>query len=450
MLDIVLLGAGASVDAGVPSSFAMTREIVSRIAERPQSRANRVLRFVVGGLLFQQGIRGKDPYAGVDVEDLFNAVLLLGDRENLEAAPFVGSWHSMVDKLDRRVASYLPFQEMNRLIFQSITEEIINAFPSRAPSMGNHDIDRRLQTLVNNATKSASRGSYYHSMNVGVEKAIGEYVVKITDQWLRNLRHRSPKGESGLQRSFEKALEQLSGSGKGDVFRTTAEIMIRALCRIAWIDSAEQVQYLTPLSRILTKQRALTIATLNYDNTVELALRSIDVPFTTGIDRWSTTGEFEVGEEGVTLLKLHGSIDWSLAKNVINESRPMPHNVITSLDADALRKPSHRPAVVFGQRNKLTAEGPFLDLLRAFNISLLQSSRLTVVGYSFRDEHVNEYISQWINRDTSNTLRIIDPSFNQSHVPYVRDLRRHCANRIEVIPQAAATAFASVFASEAG
>jgi hypothetical protein len=51
------------------------------------------------------------------------------------------------------------------------------------------------------------------------------------------------------------------------------------------------------------------------------------------------------------------------------------------VEYEEMMKGQARPAVIFGQRNKLTAEGPFLDLLRAFREELSRSTSLTVVGY---------------------------------------------------------------------
>ncbi len=96
-----------------------------------------------------------------------------------------------------------------------------------------------------------------------------------------------------------------------------------------------------------------------------------------------------------------------------------------------------RPAVVFGQRNKLTAEGPFLDLLRSFRDGLAGADRLTVVGYSFRDPHINEYLSQWLNEDEGRRIRVIDPGFEGNREPYAEALKRHGRERMEIIPKGA-------------
>ena len=85
-----LLGAGASMHAGVPVANEMTKKIIESFdTDSPEYR---VLTFVVGGLLFKEGQAGRNPTAGgVNVEDLFNAVQFLAGRHQLEASPFVGS-----------------------------------------------------------------------------------------------------------------------------------------------------------------------------------------------------------------------------------------------------------------------------------------------------------------------------------------------------------------------
>jgi hypothetical protein len=45
-------------------------------------------------------------------------------------------------------------------------------------------------------------------------------------------------------------------------------------------------------------------------NTVELAAKSSGIEIHTGIEEWSNSGSFPKCENGICLLKLHGSIDW--------------------------------------------------------------------------------------------------------------------------------------------
>jgi hypothetical protein len=77
--------------------------------------------------------------------------------------------------------------------------------------------------------------------------------------------------------------------------------------------------------------------------------------------------------------------------------------------------------LVFGSRNKLRPDGPFLSLLSEFEDQLSKSDRLIVVGYSFRDEHINEVIRRWTRDDKERTIALIDPDPHE--VPGRRDFR---------------------------
>src|SRR5262249_40354258 len=104
--------------------------------------------------------------------------------------------------------------------------------------------------------------------------------------------------------------------------------------------------------------------------------------------------------------------------------------------------------VVFGSKNKLTADGPFLDLLRAFQRELLKAQTLTIVGYSFADVHINICISQWLNLNAANRLRIVDPSFVQKANDYISQLNYYAPSRIELIKEPAGRALHSLVKSK--
>src|SRR5438309_1296711 len=98
MTEMVLLGAGASADAGVPTAKQLSLKVSEQLEQQGDTR---VLHFIIGGLLLQQGVRGENPLLGVDVEALLSAAELLAGRQELEASPFVAAWHPMVEWLDR-------------------------------------------------------------------------------------------------------------------------------------------------------------------------------------------------------------------------------------------------------------------------------------------------------------------------------------------------------------
>jgi hypothetical protein len=97
----VLLGAGASAEAGVPTSFEMTTRLVARIGAGDGMRFGPALNFVCGALLAYDSAQGSSPFDSLDIERVFSAVELLAERRTLEVTPFVSSWHPAVDAWDR-------------------------------------------------------------------------------------------------------------------------------------------------------------------------------------------------------------------------------------------------------------------------------------------------------------------------------------------------------------
>jgi hypothetical protein len=152
-----------------------------------------------------------------------------------------------------------------------------------------------------------------------------------------------------------------------------------------------------------------------------------------GLEGWSKSGQFVFPASGINLIKLHGSIEWVLRPEGPTEGAPLSRQSVRVASAEELAKPGFRPAVVFGQGSKLTAEGPFLDLLRSFREELNKHSQLLVVGYSFRDEHVNEYIAQWFNGDSARSITIVDPGFPDSRSDFARELHKLAVPRLRVI-----------------
>lgn len=394
MNEILLLGAGASIEAGVPGAVAMTNTIVERIANDPYTREYaRVLYFVLGGLLFQAGVSGKNPsHSGVNVEELFNAVTLLGERHRLEAAPFIGSWHSLVDEFDT---------EMPRV----------------------------------------DAGPLYRAISVGIKEQIEERLKTDGFGGVPSFPH-----SWDFEREIESLLSQQPQSGKGRIFNRVGEKMIQALVDVVWIDKNDRVEYLSSLLELQRKQRRLVIATLNYDNAVELLFRDRGSPdlLSTGIAEWAATGQLDHSRDGVLLLKLHGSIDWEREDSA---GQSMPQYKVRKVPESRIKTEGFKPAVVFGGRNKLTADGPFLDLLRAFRNKLQESELLTVVGYSFRDDHINAIISQWLNQDVGHQLRVIDPGFQSGSSVYGDLLLERCSTRLTVIKKKAGEGLRDAYAS---
>src|SRR5437588_9438752 len=104
MAVVVLLGAGASVDADLPTTVGMIDRLLADFGteaenaapiHREQMRAlRRLLEFIVHGLRLEASVHSdRGP---VDVETMFEAIETLANRGRLSIAPFIASWHPLV------------------------------------------------------------------------------------------------------------------------------------------------------------------------------------------------------------------------------------------------------------------------------------------------------------------------------------------------------------------
>ena len=337
---LVLLGAGASVEAGIPATVDMTHELVARIERMAYgSQLSPALNFVCGALVKHDTAKGESPYGGLDVERVFAAIELLAERQELEVTPFVASWDRAVDTWDR---------------------------PS-VPGLFDQNLDRAIT-----------------------------------------------QGHGGAQRVIEDLVEAMTGTGIGVTYMLLAKAMIQEL-RAMLAGHRKSLEYLAPLVNAARRPGGLSLATLNYDLAIEQAGEAHGVQVDTGIEGWIAERRWpEVQEDSLRLLKLHGSIDWCWDQGQ-NEPGQMPvRSVVRTDDPESERR---EPVLVFGQRGKLRAEGPFLSLLVEFEAALARASRLIVIGYSFRDPHINDIVSRWTRADQARTIVLIDPAIPERQVP---------------------------------
>lgn len=219
--------------------------------------------------------------------------------------------------------------------------------------------------------------------------------------------------------------------------------MIYTLVDIVWMKDASRVEHLRPLLALAEKQKNLTVATLNYDNSIELAASSRGVPCETGITSWSKTGKFSFPAEGVSLLKLHGSIEWE--QGWLSGPEMIEHLAVRSVNFSDMRQRGYRPALIFGHKNKLTAEGPFLDVLQAFVQALDTTELLTIAGYSFGDPHINALLTRYMNGKPTRRVRIVNRSFDKIKSKFTDGLDRFDKSRVEVLRENTGSAFRNLY-----
>jgi hypothetical protein len=212
--------------------------------------------------------------------------------------------------------------------------------------------------------------------------------------------------------------------------------LLLGLRKLAGFDE-ESIGYLERLVEYVSQKNG-TLVTLNYDETLETAARRRSVAFELGIDAWTERGRVEFSPSVLPIIKLHGSVSWRQHYETEDDISPPRYRIIVGPITELLTPPE----VIFGMGNKLRASGPFLDLLIAFRSRLEATRDLVVIGYSFRDDHVNQIILEWLHQDRGRILSIVDPAVGRGDaIPWRQNkvLRAISAwgHRVALIPQTA-------------
>jgi hypothetical protein len=392
MTDLVLFGAGGSVDAGLPTSFGLTRELSKATALPEGGRRGgakelaTALAFAIGTLYQQRGAAGINPMRKpeIDIEELIDAIDSLAHPELSGMTPFVSGFHPFLRDIDAA------HEDRNQMI-----ENFLNQL-ARFNRAGSEQL----------AATARENAQAYLQMALLLSQ---------------------PKFASVL---FQRL--------KTSILRRTSQIL--------WLKEdvpATRTSYLAPL---VSSPSTACIATLNYDNTIETCARTLGVSVSVGLEQYQSCGDVSFPAAAkIRLLKLHGSLDWQFPDSE-EERREYPGK-------RALRFAWHRMeptdskwnvdclGIVFG-RQKLQTPGPFLDLLHRFSKELASVDRLITIGYAFRDDHINRLVVQFLMRRPTARLLIVGPELPQHYVILV-DLLKRFPERVKVRNVTAAEALSA-------
>lgn len=383
---LILLGAGASKAANIPTATQMTSEMLSLVSEaNVPTKVRHALRIAVSSLQFGRGLRNEELRPEINIEDVFNVLHTLASRHTLEASPLIGEWHPTVEKLD--VVTHQPKSDPE--------------FP-RFRGGSSFEATRKIENLAREIRRGIEANSFSESEFVrSFEAILGE-------------------GRTGFrQERNAPPVAAREVPAMGGIYRQTQQFLIGKLKKLVWIQDERDLSYLAPMVRYAAKHQ-VPIATLNYDNCIELVSSRLNLTVDTGINHWQQNGAFDFSSKGILpLLKLHGSINWKRSIENPSERRLFQRTVLSSVSNESILDAEHVPAIIFGGRNKLTVEGPFLDLLREFRERLFRSDELISIGYSFADDHINEYIVQWFDSSPNRVITLVNGrslSESSSHV----------------------------------
>jgi hypothetical protein len=91
---LFLLGAGASVDAGIKHAKQMTDDIEQKVQEDPQFKNfNNLYNYLKSSIIYQRGLEGNFSDQGATIENLLNVLSEINQKHNNTLYPFIGSWN---------------------------------------------------------------------------------------------------------------------------------------------------------------------------------------------------------------------------------------------------------------------------------------------------------------------------------------------------------------------
>lgn len=175
-------------------------------------------------------------------------------------------------------------------------------------------------------------------------------------------------------------------------------------------------------------QRPLTIATLNHDTIVEQVFQASNRSLFDGFQKTDMLCPFVGWQEtriasNTRLIKLHGSINWWHRR----EGEKITLHRMDTIGEEDRGNFSSLALFVTGSLAKqgVTNRTGFKEMFDEFKRSLDCNDTLFVCGYSFRDEHVNDYIENWMRSSRQNILTVFDPNVNK-----LRDSTRFFNSRV--------------------
>ena len=167
-----------------------------------------------------------------------------------------------------------------------------------------------------------------------------------------------------------------------------------------------------------------SISTLCHDTHFETYICEQGIKLSDGFSRAKNDVRFwknEFKNEEIPFLKLHGSVNWFRLRpdgsndwheECIGIPLKLDNDRVTRLNGRYLTTVEDRPILLIGTFNKIPdyTRGIFRELHYRFRLSIQNTDRLIVCGYSFGDKGINSEIIQWYYAKCGRQLVIVDPN----------------------------------------
>lgn len=165
------------------------------------------------------------------------------------------------------------------------------------------------------------------------------------------------------------------------------------------------------------------IVTTNYDCCIDLALRETDVSFNYGLDFANTNLTNGQKKTGITLTKLHGSLNWFYCETCQDVRLVDTGEMVEDFQQDKKFYPvigicrecdgQRRPMLVPPLAMKFDIAPPITRLLEQATKAFESAKIIVVVGFSFAeaDLYISRMLSKSMQRSKKQKILIVDPDW---------------------------------------
>ncbi|MDV8152431.1 SIR2 family protein [Acinetobacter pittii] len=87
---LFILGAGSSIDAGIPTAYKMVSDFEDRI--KNDNELKKLYSYFKSAIIFQRGLKCYSPNVSVSIEEILNVIEALNLQEDNILYPYIGTW----------------------------------------------------------------------------------------------------------------------------------------------------------------------------------------------------------------------------------------------------------------------------------------------------------------------------------------------------------------------
>jgi len=191
------------------------------------------------------------------------------------------------------------------------------------------------------------------------------------------------------------------------------------------------------MMKSLDKETIIRLYTLNYDYLFKSLLEEENIDCFDGFEYHSSNNYHykpdihRIHSDTISNIhyNLHGSAYWEVAN--LDENKLQNHEILKTNGIGLQEndtpstfqmekgKPIQITNIITGyQKTQKSAMTPFRQFQSSFDRDCLLAKRITIIGYSFNDEHINESLKMALRYNENLLIEIVDPSFIKNNMDY--------------------------------